>query len=196
MLHMRALVVTIALATTGCSAVGVPESSNPNTKLNQAVELQKLGRFVPAQHLIQEALEISEQRSDQAGIAEAYRQFGLFYRAPIPKDRYVLLRDDFAGTTNGIESRYLKAMEYFERSLAILKKQERHDAESNAYYLIAQTQFVGLHDGHAACASFESSRAEHHLAVQADPKMQAIVLKDCQSFEEEIDVAEREIPCT
>jgi hypothetical protein len=58
---LRSVVGLLAIpaAVVGCSAIGVPKSSDPATKLRQANELfVKQDRPLPAERLIQEALEL------------------------------------------------------------------------------------------------------------------------------------------
>jgi hypothetical protein len=176
----------------GCSAVGVVSSSDPEVKLGQAQELVRQGRFMPAQRLLQEAQEIYEKRGDEAGLAETYRQFGFFSRAPIPRGS--LVPDDFVGTTNGVASRDIKAMEYFQKSLVLFQKLGKLDMESNLHFVMGQTYAVGFKDKSAACRSFQSSLDVHRKAVQQNPGLR-IDTGPYRSLDEVIAKARQEVGC-
>jgi tetratricopeptide (TPR) repeat protein len=179
----------LAMALTGCSAMGVPASSDPATKLAQARALQQDGRFLPARNLLAEVLQIYQTRGDQTGIAETYRQLGLFYQRPLPKGRKVVVPDDFNQT------RYETAMNYFEQSLALYEKLNDHALVSNVRFLMARTYHVYLKDDSAACSSFAASRAAHLEAVKIDPSVRYTATGGYKTFEEQIAAAERYLKC-
>jgi tetratricopeptide (TPR) repeat protein len=189
----RILIAAIFMsALIGCSAVGVVSSSDPEVKFGQAQELVRQGRFMPAQRLLQEAQEIYEKRGDEAGLAETYRQFGFFYRAPIPRGS--LVPDDFVGATNGIASRDIRAMEYFQKSLALFRKLGKLDMESNLHFVMGQTYAGGLNDKSAACGSFQSSLEVHRKALQQDPGLR-VDTGPYRSLDEIIAKARQEVGC-
>jgi tetratricopeptide (TPR) repeat protein len=163
------IALAIVLIAAGCSAVGVVESSDPRVKIAQAEEMQTLGRFTVAQRLLFEALDIYGKRGDETGIAESYRRLGYFYQAPIP--RQSLVPDEFGETTNGVQTRYLKAIDYYEKSLVLVQKLGLAERQANLYWLMAETYLGRLGDKAAGCASLEKARAAHQADVQARPSL-------------------------
>jgi len=62
----------------GCEGVGIPAADDPNVKLAQAEYLRtESGRIMQAQRITQQAIVLFEQHSDKAGLARAYREYGL-----------------------------------------------------------------------------------------------------------------------
>lgn len=186
-------IITAALLLAGCSSVGTVASSDPSVKIAQAEDLSlRQGRFLPAKRLLDEALAISQERGDERGIAEAYRGYGLFYRADIPRNS--LIPDDFAGKTNGVETRYFTAIDYFKRSAALLEKQQVLARLSNVNFLLAQT-FHRVGDVANACHSLEDSRTAHRRAVAADPSLRVQLGRGITSFDQGIDRTRAEFGC-
>ena len=52
---------------TGCSAAGLVNSSDPDVKMSQALELMKHGRKIPAERLMKEALTVFAESSNFEG---------------------------------------------------------------------------------------------------------------------------------
>ncbi|WP_394131476.1 hypothetical protein [Shewanella maritima] len=77
----KLLIAIIAVMLLGCSAAGVPYTSNPNTKLSYAYQLKNTeGRGLAAEKLGLEALSSFKAQNDNYGVAEAHIFLGLFYK--------------------------------------------------------------------------------------------------------------------
>ncbi|HEX9461720.1 MAG TPA: hypothetical protein VGB82_03900 [Alphaproteobacteria bacterium] len=186
------LALAVMLAMMGCEAVGVGASSDPEVKIGQARELEREGRLWVAKRLLDEALEIYQKRNDEEGIAEAYRQFALFYRTS-PKGRGLLVPDEFVNTPEGAQKRYLLAIDYFQKSLAIVQKLGRIDREVNLYFVMSETQ-AWLNDTTAACMSLQNSLDASHKALQLNPQLQ-FEMGRFKSWDELIDSTKRVLKC-
>ena len=80
MLVLRWLAI---LALVSCAAALVPESRDPQTKLNQAATLFQNGRPVGALTLVKQAVPLFEEKKDQEGLARAYLAYGDIYKAGV-----------------------------------------------------------------------------------------------------------------
>ncbi len=64
----------------GCAAAFVPATSDPEKKLGQAYQLLSVYRPQPARRLIDESIEIYNQKGDKEGLARAYLVSTDYYR--------------------------------------------------------------------------------------------------------------------
>ena len=80
---MKKIYVALILAFIlgGCSAAGVMHSSDPNVKMNQALELLKYDRSIPAERLMKEALALFDQESNPEGGRFAAIQLAMHYKS-------------------------------------------------------------------------------------------------------------------
>ena len=187
---VRSLVALAALvALSGCSAFGVPYSSDPEVKFAQARTLEEQGRFLPALNVLRDALDIYEKRGDQRGIAEAYRQLGFLYRAPITRPG--IAPDDFGGTTDGIPNRYLRSTEYFRKSAELYEKVGDLAAMSNLSFVMAQNYIAYLNDKATGCQLLDRSQELHHRALQRNPDLKVGLLPGYSSFDEGMEAFKR-----
>ena len=80
---MKKIPVILILASVlgGCSAAGVLNSSDPQVKMSQAMELLKYNRPIPAERLMKEALTLFEQQPSPEGARFATIQLALLYKS-------------------------------------------------------------------------------------------------------------------
>jgi len=76
------LLPSITLMISGCSAFGVPYTSDPYTKIDYGYTLVNQGRALPAEKLAKEALKEFHETGNTRGIAEAHVFLGQFYKSP------------------------------------------------------------------------------------------------------------------
>ena len=77
---IRTVVLILCIAITGCTAMFVPATSDPAKKLSYACQLvQYLGRPLPAEGLIWDAIEIYTKDQNEKGLMEAYWMYGIFF---------------------------------------------------------------------------------------------------------------------
>ena len=90
----RALLLFLTVMLAGCAGYGIPATDNPDTKLSQADYLMNgAGRIMQARRMTEQAMMIFEERKDEAGLARAYREYGLVALAGGMGDDPVILRD-------------------------------------------------------------------------------------------------------
>jgi hypothetical protein len=69
--------LVLALLLCACEGVGIVATDNPDTKLAMADELLHDGRVMRARQQTEEAIVIFQHADDRAGLARAYREYGL-----------------------------------------------------------------------------------------------------------------------
>ena len=189
-----ALLIVLA----GCSAIGVPATSDPREKLQQAIGLLRIDRPLPADTLIREAIDIYQQRGDQDGLAEAYRQYALFLLSPaVTHSDYAFVQYGFTDKTISFKTRYAKSVEYFEKAEALYQSiggTERASDLSNIYLNKSDAQYLNGQTSEA-CASLERSRAFNHEFMATHPGADVQVPKEFGSFDNGIDKFKKQIGC-
>lgn len=120
---------------TGCAGIGVIATSDPAVKLSDASYLQDNDRPLIAERLIREATEIYQRKNDQLGLAESDMAYGHFFMSPTIEGKWSNFYRDkgFLDKSATYDSRYEKAIEYFEKALPVLKAHQRYDRMTNAY---------------------------------------------------------------
>ena len=101
-----------------CASTFNRSPEDPALKLKLASELfSSKDDPVAAEKLLQESVDAYARNKDQRGLAEAYRQFGLFYRSnAVDKAEKYFRERGFLDKTVVFNQRYQKAVEYFNRS--------------------------------------------------------------------------------
>jgi hypothetical protein len=155
----------------GCTAIGIPVTSDPGEKLHYAYQLMNRGRFIPAEWLTQESLDIYRQQGNELGMAEAYHTFGNLYKNSGYIEGYVRPRTRFGTVTEA----YGKSIDNFTRGKILF---EKHDD-----YAGATRCFVGIGNGYAllggkatACESYAEALRSFGMARQRDPSVRLPIL--------------------
>lgn len=181
-----------------CSAVGVPATSDPARKVQQAAVLyDQQDRPLPAERLLREAIQIYSANGDQAGLAEAYRQYGFFFRSQAVENwAHIYVPHGFLDKSATFETRYAKSIEYFQRTANIFSAlgPDYDAALSNVYFNMGTTYHLAGNDGDA-CSMLEKSRETNRRAHQAHPERQTVLPEGISSFDELIDKTESQIHC-
>jgi hypothetical protein len=134
----------LAFFLSGCSAMGVVETNDPNEKLIQASHLMANGRPIPAERIALEALQIFQGKQDAMGLGEANLFLGQFYKAK-------------SGWGNVNKDEFLdKSIEYINSSIdSFLSIQENMQA-SKAVFELAQS-YRGKEQTIEMCSNFQRS---------------------------------------
>jgi tetratricopeptide (TPR) repeat protein len=193
---MKAAVLGLALLLSGCTAMGVPETDDPAEKLRQANSLyDQQGRPFPAEKLIQEAIEIYQARGDDLGLAEAYRQYGFFFRSETVGNNAALYASQgFLDPTATVENRYQKSAEYFGRAGQLFEAAGQFDSLSNTqlnegftYHFMNQTKL--------ACAAFDRSLESQRRAERTQSGGAPSLPQGFTSFDSYIEAVRQEAGC-
>jgi len=162
--------IALAVVFAGCVAVGMPTSSDPAVKLAQATEMfDRRGRPVPAEALIQEAIGIYTQHSDQPGLAEAYRVYGFFFRSHSLGQFERRYREvGFLDREARFDERFQRSVDYFQRAQALFEAQGRDDKVTNVW-LNMGFSYEFMKDTPHACAAYDKSLEASRRFQRARP---------------------------
>lgn len=107
----------LAIFMSGCAAVGVVETNDPVRKLAQAQSMWEMERYIPAEQLALDSLELAIESGDTLAEANAHRYLGNFYKSAL----YLANADwfDYVGrhdpTYELSKSHFLEAKELWQR---------------------------------------------------------------------------------
>jgi tetratricopeptide (TPR) repeat protein len=181
---------------TGCAAMFVPSTDDPARKLASAQNLvEKQGRPIPAERLIREAIDVYAEQKNEIGLAQAYRIYGIFFNAQAINNWQKYYQENgFMDKSASYETRYQKALEYFEKSLSLAVKNQNIDMPSNLYLLMGFS-YQNLKKTDDACRAFDKSLAAHKIMVTQNPQTKISVPKEYSSFENGVNKFKRDLSC-
>lgn len=190
---MKYFIAVIVIVISGCAAMGVPLTSNPQTKIKYAYSLMhEQNRPLPAEPLIWEAIDIYKKRKDNYGLAHAYRAYGYFLISKAVKNWGYR---EFEDKTVTFDNRYDKAIEYWNKALELFGAENNYDAISNIYFEIGRVYYFNYYNKDKACDYFSKSLEAHKRFVKDNPSQKIILPEGVNSFEEYIQKAKEEIKC-
>ena len=143
------------LVLSGCAG---RSTGDPALKLKWASEdFSSKDNPVEAEKLIRDAIDIYELKRNHLGLAEAYRQYGLFFRSnAVSKFEEHYQRNGFLDEKVRFKDRYAKAIEYFNRAKDIYSDFGRYDDLSELYISLAKTYDI-TNRREEACEAFSKS---------------------------------------
>ncbi|MDH4162133.1 MAG: hypothetical protein OEW15_05515 [Nitrospirota bacterium] len=164
-------VIFLVISLAGCATLGSRSSDDPALMLRQAAELYSSESDpVHAEQLIRDAMTIAVTRKDLAGLAESYRQYGLFFRSTAVGRFEAHYRDDgFLDRDAAFDARYENSIRYLRAAEVLFAKLRRFDALSEVYAGMAKT-FLLMNNMPEACEAFDlsiSNHSEHQKALAA-----------------------------
>jgi tetratricopeptide (TPR) repeat protein len=187
---MRSFCIAAALCcvttiVTGCAGVGVVATSDPAAKLRDAGDLyDRQDRPLIAERLIREAIEAYQSQNNQLGLADAYREYGFFFRSPsIEKWNKVYRENGFLDKSATFETRHVKSIDYFEKARAIYSEHKRFDALTNVNMNMGFT-YVAMGDKQAACRAFERALESYRENIRQNPTAKPTLPKGFTSYED------------
>ena len=145
----RVIISIISIFVLGCSAAGVPYTSDPMKKVSQAYQLMNTDlRGIAAERLGLQALADFEKSNDAYGIAEAHTFLGLFYKNKSYRDHkdFYIKHDEYDPTS-------AKSIKHFELAVDAFEKDGDYWGVSKAYfsmgnaYLVDEDQIKNLGSG-------------------------------------------------
>jgi hypothetical protein len=195
---MKSLIAICCLAAlTGCAALLQSKPEDPSGKLREAVELfSSKDEPVEAEELLHDVVEVYLKNQDDLGLAEAYRQFGLFYRSnAVNKFEKYYLKEGFLDKTVKFSTRYEKAIEYFNKARDIFAADRQYAVLSNLQLSIAKTyDLMNQHEN--ACLAFDQG-LENHLAFKKSAAPEALELRadEIANYEQYIGTMKKQAGC-
>ena len=178
----------------GCAAALVPVTSDPAEKLAWASDLQKQDRPIPAQQLIREAIAIYQEQKNEMGLAEAYRAYGVFLTSQAVANWSKFYQEHGFMDQSAYDTRFQKALDYFEKSLSIANKNQYIEMLPNIHLLMGFS-YKHLKQNDAACSSFSKSLEAHQALMKINPPRQVYVLPGYTSYESLIENFKNQTGC-
>lgn len=162
----------------GCAGVGVVQSSDPLTKLNDAESLFiEQDRPLLAERLIREAIAIYQERDDPHGLGNAHREYGDLLRSGSVSGKWqkYYSENGFQDTSVTFDNRLTKAKEYYAKALEYYARAEKHlretgrfDALTNVYFNMAYTSSM-LDDRAKACGYYDLTVEAYNENIKRNP---------------------------
>jgi tetratricopeptide (TPR) repeat protein len=134
---VRTLLSALALVLTACEGVGIPATDDPYAKISQADYLMhRSGRIMQARRMLDQAIVLFEQRGDKAGLAQAYREYGLLaLLGGANADPVVLILQNPKGPFRPTSEELDLSDGYLNRALGLAQ-------DTKQLYLVANINFV------------------------------------------------------
>jgi len=173
----------VSLALSGCAAMFVPATSDPDKKIGYAYMLfDEQQRPLPAERLIREAIALYQEKNNDLGLAEAYRTYGFFFRSSsIEKWHKYYESNGFMEDGATYANRYDKSISYFEKSVAILEKHHKNDALTNVHLNRGFT-YEFAKQPEKACDEYMRSLVSHQRHVKENPGVTYTLPKGVSSY--------------
>ena len=183
--YMIMLCCLVAMA--ACASTFNRSPEDPALKLKMASELfSSKDDPVAAEKLLQESLEAYARNKDQRGLADAYRQFGLFYRSnAVNKAEKYFRERGFLDKTVVFNQRYQKAVEYFNRSKDIYASLGQIEIVSNLYVSLGKTSMM-MSRPELACEYLNKGLENYAAYKQANPGAKELHSEEMANYEEYI----------
>ncbi|MCE5263238.1 MAG: hypothetical protein LLG97_06865 [Deltaproteobacteria bacterium] len=167
----RTLFAAIVAATmlSGCAAGQILGTADPGKKIEEAYSHLDELRPLAAEPLIRESIEAYRRGNDEAGLAEAYRAYGFFFRSQaVEKWQQHYEAVGFQDKTATFKNRYEKSAENFEESARLLAKSGQYDKLTNVYANLGFSfEVAGKND--KACEAYKASREANRRFAKDTP---------------------------
>ena len=178
--YVMIMTVCIALLA-GCAA---RSTTDPALKLTWAAEeFSRNEDPLAAEELLQGSLEIYRKQMNQLGLAETYRQYGLFLRSHAVtkfKDHYQ--QYGFLDESVRFNNRYEKALEYFNKSKDIFAAKNLAGPLTNVYLSMAKT-YALMDMAPESCESLEKGRKSYAKVKGTKSETREVGIDDDANYE-------------
>jgi tetratricopeptide (TPR) repeat protein len=170
----------------GCSAMLVPYTSDPSKKLDYAYSLIDTDRPLPAENLIDEALDIYQKKGDELGMAEAYHTYGnlyktdVYYTFPRTSERRVKTKEEAVG--------------YFQKALDLYKKNNDFIGAAKCQFGMGQVYWV-VGKNAEACSVLDDSLVSYNKAKELDPSAKMPFRANAPEFSKIIQYTKEGVGC-
>ena len=113
-IHIPLVFCATLIYIVGCSYALVTDTNDPNKKIDQAYQMWEVGRWIPAEGLGLQALDIAEKKEDLLGQANAHRYLGNFYKGRLYRQHH-----DWFAEQGRYDQTSRLSIEYFKKALEI-----------------------------------------------------------------------------
>lgn len=194
---LRIAIVMLVALLTGCAAMGVPATSDPREKMGWAANLyERQNRPLPAERLILEAKEIYQEKNDELGLAESYRQYAFFLESKtVERWESHYRKVGFLDKSISYDARYEKAIEYLQRARDIYVKNAKYDALTNIDLVMGNTFIEYIGDQSKACQCYDRSLANYQEFNKGNPTDQIKLPAEFKNYADYIAAVKKRAKC-
>ena len=164
---MRAAPLAVVFLLGACEGVGIVATDDPYTKLSQSVALRDDGRIMQARRMLDQAIVTLEQRGDKAGLAKAYREYGVLALVAGSKENPVILRNPNAPLKPTGEEIELSD-QYIKRAIDLARDTNQLYLVANAYLVLGDNQVL-RGKPQDACPYYDLAQTQFLEAVTKQP---------------------------
>jgi tetratricopeptide (TPR) repeat protein len=191
---LMALLVAMIMA--GCAALFGQSTDDPVIKLKWASEnFNSMDKPIEAEEQIWDVIETYKKERNQLGLAEAYRQYALFLRSnTVDKFANHFKEEGFVDRTITFDTRYEKAIDYFNRSKDLYEDYGHIDIISNLYVSLGKTYDL-MNRTKEACESFNKGLENYADYKNANPEAQELRSEEMANYEEYIGIIKKQAGC-
>jgi len=197
-----ALFTFMVVALTGCAAVGVTQTNDPERKLIDAGHLLDQGRALPSERLIHEAIETYRTLDDAHNLGYAYGLYAeLLQSNAVNKAELAFLRSGFRDPSVNMANRFEKSIHYtrmaieqYTRAVERHTREEKYGALTNAHFQLAWLH-ERLLDKAKACSHFQKTKEAYALNKQKNPQAKPYTPKGYRSISDFVTEQMRKLPC-
>ena len=185
----------VLLSLIGCAAALVPYTNDPKQKIADAYWLfDEKYRALPAEKLLHEAIDIYKNNNDEAGLADSYRAYAIFLRSrAVEKYSERYKERGFIEKSITYKNRYLKSIEFLNKSKEYYLTKQKYDELTNTYLHIGFT-YAASNNLSEACNAFNKSIDANKAFVEKNPKAK-IQLDGYKSYKDYIGNLMRAAKC-
>ena len=150
---------------------------------------------VAAEEFLQQALEMYRKKMDRLGLAETYRQYGLFLRSnAVSKFEKHYNTVGFLDESVKFSNRYQKAVEYLIKAQEIFEENKKYDTLSTVHISLAKT-YAQLNRPLEACDSLTKGMASYNAFKKSNPDMKEFHAEEVADYEEYIGILRQQLAC-
>jgi tetratricopeptide (TPR) repeat protein len=148
-----------------------------------------------AEEFLQQAFEVYRKKMDRLGLAETYRQYGLFLRSnAVSKFEEHYNTIGFLDESVKFANRYQKAAEYLLKAQVIFEENKKYDALSTVHISLAKT-YGYLDRTGEACDSLTKGLASYNAFKRSNPDMKEFHAEEVADYEEYIGILRQQLAC-
>ena len=190
--HVLLVCCCVALIA-GCAA---RSTNDPALKLSWAAEeFNRNENPIAAEELLQDALQTYRKQMNRVGLAETYRQYGLFLRSlAVSKSKEHYQRVGFLDETVRFNNRYDKAIEYFNKSKDIFAEQNLPGPLSDIYISIAKT-YALMNRAPESCESLDKGRKSYASLKGVKTEAREAGVEDAANVDAYITLLQKQMGC-
>lgn len=190
------IILALIAVLSGCASIFGRSTDDPSVKLTWASEyFNSLEEPVKAEELIWEAIEIYKENRNDLGLAEAYRQYGLFLRSNSVQKHLDYFREEgFRDQAVTEKTRYARAVDYFNKSKDLYADFGHIEKVSNIHISIAKTYDL-MNMRTEACEAFSRGLEDYALFKQANPEARDLRSEEMANYEEYIGILKKQAGC-